>query len=99
MGHQLVALDLPVIHTHWEAEKAEVMVVMILMILPLLHLQGNVTLRSNQIEKITHYYEMTPCTNCGVTNFAPWHMLMVCSDALITHMFHAIGMNNYATYA
>ena len=71
MGHRLVLLDLLAIHTHWEAETAEAMVVMILMIPPLLHLWGNVILRSNQIEKITHYYEMTPCTDCGVTNFAP----------------------------
>ena len=70
-NHRLVTTDLLVIHTHWEAETVEAMVVMILMILPLLHLWGNVILRSNQIEKITHYYEMTPCTDCGVTNFAP----------------------------
>ena len=70
MGHRLVLLDLPVIYTHWEAETAEEMVVMILMILPLLHLLGNVILRSSLIGKTTHYYGMTPSTDCGVTNSA-----------------------------
>ena len=67
VGHRMVLLDLQVIHTHWEAETAEAMVVMIL---PLLHLLGNVILRSSPIGKTTHYYETTPSTDCGVTNSA-----------------------------